>query len=140
MFLALKPCTIAGNKYIIDDEVDVSMCSDAEIARLLKKRFIVKSGEDEVNAGVFTVPVITKDCSITVDVTGEQLVTVLTLIQGTAEAAIEAIKNINDDAILILIHRLDTRKSVQEAAKKKGEALFNASQPEPPKAPEDGEE
>lgn len=133
MFIALKPCTISGKKYLIDDKVDTSMLSEKEIAGLLKKKFIVKTEEDkgEDNAlppafGLLSVPVITKDDTLMLPMTGEQLCEVVTLIQGTAKDAIDAIKGITEEAPLILLHRLDSRSSVQEAAKKRAEAITAA--------------
>lgn len=134
MYIALKPCQISGKKYIIDDEVDVSMLTEEEIASLCKKRFIAKAGaEDNVFSAsleetLLTVPVVTKDETIEVTVTGEQLRDVVALVQKTADEAIKEIKDITEEAVLILIHRLDVRKSVQEAAQKKAEALAKAKE------------
>lgn len=131
MFTALKPCTIAGKKYIIDDEVDVSMLSDEEIAFLCKRKFIIAGKDNDVivsdKPAMLDVPVINKDETLTVSMTGEQLCEVIGLLQRTADEAIEAIKGITDDGQLVLIHRLDSRKTVQAAAKERHEALTNAS-------------
>lgn len=127
MFTALKPCTIAGTKYLIDDEVDVSMLSDEEIAYLCKKKFIIAGKDNDVivsdKPAMLDVPVINKDETLTVSMTGEQLCEVIGLLQRTADEAIEAIKGITDDGQLVLIHRLDSRKTVQSAAKERHEAL-----------------
>lgn len=131
MFTALKPCTISGKKYIIDDEVDVSKLSDKEIAFLCKRKFIIEAKDGEVITSdapaMLDVPVINKDETLSVSMTGEQLCEVIGLIQRTAEEAIEAIKGITDDAQLVLLHRLDSRKTVQAAAKERHEALTATS-------------
>lgn len=134
MYKALKPCTISGKKYLIDDEVDVSLLTEKDIASLEKKKFVVEAG---LNAPVSTddaepiektveVPVITEDGTITVDLTAEQLCKVVTVIQSKAEEAVEEVNLIEDEDSLILIHRLDSRKTVQKAAKEKAEALIKA--------------
>lgn len=129
MYIALKPCQISGKKYIIDDEVDVSMLTEQEIASLCKKKLIVKAvaGDNACTASpeeaLLTVPVVTKDETVEVTVTGEQLRDVVALVQKTAEEAKKEIKIITEEAMLILIHRLDNRSSVQEAAQKRAEAL-----------------
>ena len=133
MYIALKPCQIAGKKYIIDDLVDVSMLTEQEIASLCKKKLIVKTGVDETIPPVpelITIPVNTEDGTIDVSVTAEQLLAVIALLQLTAEDAATAIKDVNDDAQLVLIHRLDSRKTVQKAAKEKAEALAKAKEEE----------
>ena len=131
MFTALKPCTIAGKKYIIDDEVDVSKLSNEEIAFLCKRKFIIEGKADGAIVSdapvMLDVPVINKDETLSVAMTGEQLCEVIGLIQKTADEAIEAIKGITDDGQLVLIHRLDSRKTVQAAAKERHEALTTAS-------------
>ncbi len=127
MFTALKPCTIAGKKYIIDDEVDVSKLSDEEIAFLIKRKFIIEAKDNDVivsdKPAMLDVPVINKDKTLSVAMTGEQLCEVIGLLQRTAEDVIEAIKGITDDGQLALIHRLDSRKTVQAAANERHEAL-----------------
>ena len=125
MFTALKPCTISGKKYLIDDEVDVSMLTDKEIAHLLKRKFIIETkGEGgDIAPSLLAVPIINEDETLTLEMTGEQVVECLGILQLTADDAIEAIKGIEDEAKLILIHRIDSRKTVKEAAKKRAEAL-----------------
>lgn len=131
MFTALKPCTISGKKYIIDDEVDVSKLSDKEIAFLRKRKFIIEAKDGEIITSdapaMLDVPVINKDETLSVSMTGEQLCEVIGLIQRTADEAIEAIKGITDDGQLVLLHRLDSRKTVQAAAKERHEALTATS-------------
>lgn len=134
LYKALKPCTISGKKYLIDNEVDVSTLTEKEIASLKKMRFIVEAGlnapvsTDEENPVEKTVevPVITKDGTFTVDLTADQLCKVVTVIQSEAEKAVEEVNLIEDENTLILIHRLDSRKTVQKAAKEKAEALAKA--------------
>lgn len=131
MYIALKPCQIAGKKYIIDDPVDVSMLTEQEIASLCKKRLIVKAGVEETTPPVpelIVIPVTTEDGTIDVSVTVEQLLAVIALLQLTAEDAEKAIKDVNDDTQLVLIHRLDSRKTVQKAAKGRAEALAKAAE------------
>lgn len=135
MFIALKPCTIAGEKYLIDDEVDISKLSDEEVAFLCKKHFIIETKEGAGNApdapAMLDVPVINEDETLSVAMTGEKLCEVIGLLQKTADAAIEAIKDITDDGQLVLLHRLDSRKTVRAAAKERHEALTT---------PKDGDE
>ena len=43
MYIALKPCRVSGEKYLINDEVDVSKLSAREIAALVKMKKIAGS-------------------------------------------------------------------------------------------------
>lgn len=133
MYIALKPCRISGENYLINDEVDVSKLSEREIAALLKMKKIVGMPDASVLPGtpadvepeekLFEVPVINKDEVFNINITGAQLAEVVAIIQQTAEEAVKAVKEVTAEAPLILIHRLDTRKSVQEAAQKRAEEL-----------------
>lgn len=129
MYKALKPFRSAGVDYIIDDEVDVSKLNVAQVANLVQKKLIVKTGESETTAPVspvpelITIPINTEDGTIDVSVTLEQLLVVIALLQLTAEEAAKEVKDITEEAQLILIHRIDSRKTVQKAAKERAEAL-----------------
>lgn len=131
MYKALKPCTISGKKYIVNETVDVSLCTQKEIDALVKRELITGLPDTiggELEEKLFEVPVINKDEVFNISITGAQLADVVTILQGTADAAIDAIKNVAAEAPLILIHRLDSRKSVQEAAQKRAEAIASASE------------
>lgn len=133
MYIALKPCRVSGKMYLINDEVDVSSLSEREIAALVKMKKIIgvpdKTGNSDVPGNgepeekLFEVPVINKDEVFNINITGAQLAEVVAIIQQTADEAVKAVKEVTAEAPLILIHRLDTRKSVQEAAQKRAEEL-----------------
>lgn len=131
MYKALKPFRSAGVDYIIDDEVDVSKLNVAQVANLVQKKLIVKTGESETVALVpelITIPINTEDGTMDVSVTPEQLLVVIALLQLTAEEAAKEINELTEEPQLILIHRLDSRKTVQKAAKERAEALAKAAE------------
>ena len=133
MYIALKPCRVSGEKYLINDVVDVSKLSEREIAALVKMKKIAGSSDASVLPGtpadgepeekLFEVPVINKDEVFNINITGAQLAEVVAIIQKSADDAVKAVKEVTAEAPLILIHRLDSRKSVQEAAQKRAEEL-----------------
>ena len=130
MYKSLKPFPMSGKQYLIDDIVDVSTLSDTQIARLLKKKFIVDIGEGAITVqpeGVMlAIPVIDKDETFAVSLSEQDIVDVFTILQLSAEKAIEMIAEINAENTLILIHKLDDRKTVKEAAKNRATALAEA--------------
>lgn len=132
MYKALKPFPMSGKHYLIDDVVDVSTLTDTQIARLLKKRLIVNVdvAADAVTVqpeGVMlAIPVIDKDETFAVSLSEQDIVDVFTVLQLSAEKAIEMIAEINAENTLILIHKLDDRKTVKEAAKNRATALAEA--------------
>ena len=134
MYIALKPFRSAGVDYIVDDKVDVSKLNEAQIANLVHKKLIVKTGEDEtvLPATPFpetvTIPVDAEDGTIEVSMTPEQLLAVIAILQLTAEEAAKEVNELTEDAQLVLIHRLDTRKTVKTAAQNRAEALAKAAE------------
>lgn len=133
MYKALKPCTFAGRKFIIGDEIPADLVLNPQ--KLLKRGTIVQvNGEaetslvPEVQEGetVIVVPVYDKDEVINISLTAEQIVEVVTIIQHTVDEAEETIKGITSEDELIVIHRLDSRKGVKEAAEKRANELEEA--------------
>lgn len=134
MYIALKPFRSAGVDYIIDDKVDVSKLNEAQIANLVQKKLIIKTGEDETVLPatpipeLVTIPVDAEDGTIEVSMTPEQLLAVIAILQLTAEEAAKEVNELTEDAQLVLIHRLDTRKTVKTAAQNRAEALAKAAE------------
>jgi RNase H-fold protein (predicted Holliday junction resolvase) len=60
--------------------------------------------------------------------TPEEIQLVVTIRQQTAENAIKAIAEVKSENALILIHALDERKTVKEAAKKQADTLFSTKE------------
>lgn len=130
MYKALKPFPMSGKQYLIDDIVDVSTLSDTQIARLLKKRFIVDIGEGAITVqpeGVMlAIPVLDEKEPFAVSLSEQDIVDVFTVFQLSADDAIKKIAEITADNALILIHKVDGRKTVREAAKNRAIELAEA--------------
>lgn len=83
----------------------------------------------EAYAGTFMVPVRTEDGEgenaqyISLPMTPEGVVQVVSVMQSKANEGIEAISSITDENVLILIHALDSRVTVKNAAKKQAGTL-----------------
>ena len=122
MYIALKPCTISGAKYLVNDKVDTSALSDAEVAALIKRKQIAGNSASLENA-LIAIPVIGEDETFAVSLSDAQIVDVFTVLQQTADDAIKAIGEMTAENALILIHRIDERKTVKAAAEKRAKAL-----------------
>lgn len=132
MYKALKPFTMSGANYLIDNDVDVSNLTEKQIDSLIKRKYIVKLNEggvvpvtgDNTSAPLLiNVPIIEKDSTLEVVLTAEQVVEVFTVLQSTVDGANLLIANIESEDELIVIHQLDSRKGVKELAKLRAEAL-----------------
>lgn len=133
MYKALKPCTLAGRKFIIDDEIPADLVLNPQ--KLIKRGTIVHVNDevetylvpevkqDEV---VISIPVYNNDEVINISLSAEQIVEVVTILQHTVDEAKEVIKNIASEDELIVIHRLDSRKGVKEVAEDRANELEEA--------------
>lgn len=130
MYIALKPCTISGSKYLVNDVVDTSALSSAEVAALIKRKQIAGNNEGVVPAAslestLIAIPVLGEEENFAVSLSDEQIVEVFTVLQQTADDAIKAIGEMTAENALILIHRIDERKTVKKAAEARAKELNN---------------
>lgn len=90
----------------------------------------LKETSQEVYAGTFMVPIKTEDSEgdnaqyISLPMTPEGIVQVVSVIQSKANDSIKAITGIEDENVLILIHALDSRVTVKNAAKKQADMTY----------------
>lgn len=73
-----------------------------------------------------TIPVKGENGDIPLEVTPEEVQEVFSLLQMTANEGITAIGKIESDNVLILIHAIDVRKTMQNAAKERANILSSA--------------
>lgn len=130
MYIALKPCTISGAKYLTNDCVDTSALTPAEVSALIKRKVIAGNNEGVAPAAslestLIAIPVLGEEENFAVSLSDEQIVDVFTVLQQTADDAIKAIGEMTAENALILIHRIDDRKTVKAAAEKRANELSN---------------
>ena len=129
MFIANKPCTFYGQDFKIGEVVPAELIDVKAVKSLKQMRVIVEAGEQKgsvvapVANGVFAVPVITKDGTLSVELTAEALHVLFTVLQENADNAAELVEAQEDKDLLLCIHALDKRKTVQNIAKEKATAL-----------------
>ena len=130
MYIALKPCTISGAKYLTNECVDTSALSVAEVSALVKRKVIAGNNEGvapvaSLESTLIAIPVLGEEENFAVSLSDEQIVEVFTVLQLTADDAIKAIGEMTAENALILIHRIDDRKTVKAAAEKRANELNN---------------
>lgn len=129
MFIANKPCSFAGKSFLIGEVIPAELIDVNAVARLKRTRVIVEAGEQKgavatpVANGVFAVPVITKDGTLSVELTADALHVLFTVLQESADRAAELVEAQEDKDLLLCIHALDKRKTVQNLAKERATAL-----------------
>lgn len=86
---------------------------------------------------IITIPLTKEDGVLEVPASPESIVAAVCNLQVTAEESIKTIETMTDETALILIHALDTRKTVKAAAQARAETLGNQTDGD---APAEGKE
>lgn len=132
-YVALKPCSFAGHKFKIGDNVPLEVLQPGSIKNLLKMGLIVDPGKEEakpapgtimepVSATIeLTVPVEEGDLAL--DVTKDGIQAIINVLTSKAEDAEKIIKEMTDGDALILLHIVDSRKTIKAAAEERAEAI-----------------
>lgn len=154
--IAQIPCTFAGKKYLIGNEIPVEVVENPEAQAKRGTIAILKDGEDAAplsdfasQAGEikFGITIHAGQDDYTVLVTEEELQTFADVMQmgvktnEEKEKIAEIISSIDSEELLILIDALDGRKAVKDAIKERVDALETPSEEtpnsEPDKVPEE---
>ena len=129
--IARKPCSFAGKKFFIGNEVPAELVLDPQAQEKMGVLAIVADDAAENPApeavhnevDTMTVVIRGKDGDLPLNLTQEGLqavVDVLTVKPADAEAIIEKME---DGDALILVHVVDARKAVKAAAEDRAKAL-----------------
>lgn len=158
MYKALKTCKFAGKDYKIGDTIDTSVILPEAAPRLMKMGVIAAVGENsgvksetsnaaDSKAGAYStpastivkVPILDEETEIeSVDVTPEELVEVVTIIQLPDEELTEKVQEIQSENQLLLIAILNGGPVAYEAAKARvAELNANDGDPEQTGDPEE---
>lgn len=127
--IARKPCSFAGKKFYIGDEVPVESVLDPKAQETLGVLAIVADEAapvpEEVHNEVDTmaVTVRAKDGDMTLNLTREGLQAVVDVLTVKPADAETIIKKMEDGDALILVHIVDSRKAVKAAAEERAQAL-----------------
>lgn len=125
MFTALKPCKICGIKYLIDDTVNVDLLTEQQIAALVKKKYLAYvDNSDDAIIQKTAIPVDAGDGSLNVELSGDEIVEVFTVLQiSDNTAAIEIVSEISNIDELRLLKATVIKKPVKEAVVKRYEEI-----------------
>lgn len=136
MFIALKPCNFAGQSFLTGKIVPAELVDVRAVRRLKRQRILAEANEQKevVEVAVeqtetkqlFTVPVLTDEGTLPVELPAEDLETLFMVLQKTADEAGGIIAEQTNKDLLLCIHALDSRKTVKNAAKERATALIEA--------------
>lgn len=125
-YVALKPCSLGGQKFLIGDDVPEGVIQPGALINLIKMGIIADkgaAGSTEKAPSKLTITAHTDEGDIQLEISQEALQSVVDVAAGKADAAESAIKKMTDTDALILLDIIDSRKSIKAAAKERALAL-----------------
>lgn len=122
-YTCIKPATFAGVKYKPGDTVPAEAIPADRVGAVVRLGLIAEQTERNAPAtavailSCFTVPIIMEGgIAEQLEVVPENIIEAVTVLQMTADAAVERIKATTDATALIVIDACDSRKTVKKAA------------------------
>lgn len=124
-YTCTKPATFAGVKYKPGDTVPVEAIPADRVGAVIRLGLIAEQREPAamqqppapVPPAAISLPISMEGGSVEqLEATPETIIEAVTVLQMTADAAMERIKTITDATALIVIDACDSRKTVKKAA------------------------
>lgn len=119
MYIALKPCSFAGEAYRIGEEIPNGKVLPEAVARLVRQGVIAENGPGVLLPGSaslekIVVPILTDEGQIDLEVTPEALKKALRVAQMPEDTAIDALKELQEEDELIIVHALTKSDRVKD--------------------------
>lgn len=132
--IALKPCSFGGKKFYIGDEIPVESVLDPKAQEQMGVLVLVDPAQGrpapapapEVvlkEVDTMTVVIGAKEGDLPLNLTQEGLQAVVDVLTVKPAEAVAIIEKMEDGDALILVHIMDSRKAVKEAAEKRAKDL-----------------
>lgn len=129
MLIAKKPCIFGGKNFWIGERIPDELVLNPEAQEKMGILTIVGKVEegilasDDIVAKVgevfFEIPIVNGSETMKIDMSEKNVVQAISIMQMKATDAEKAIKEVENENVLIFLNALDGRKSVKDAAKKK---------------------
>lgn len=124
-YVAKKRCILNGVAYKVGDPVPFEAIAPGRAAKLIDAGVIAEVNmPDNEGSARIEIPIIKDNETMTVELTADEIVQGVCLLQSNAEEAEKEVKTINNMDLLIFIDRLETRKTVKQALKERAEKLM----------------
>ena len=136
MFIALKPCTFAGQTFLAGETIPDKLVHPNAVRRLKNQRIlavpdeqkeaVVVTAEKTETKPMFTVPILAEEGTLPVELPAEDLEVLFKVLQSNADEAGKLAAEQTNKDLLLCIHALDGRKTVKNVAKERATALIEA--------------
>lgn len=129
--IAKKPCSFGGRQFFVGDEIPTGLVADAKQQEKWGVVSIVATdGEAGAYEGTVTISVFGEsegdnEQITAVPATPEEIQQVFTIMQMNADNGAKAVTEVQNENVLILLHAVDSRKTIKDAAKKQADNLFS---------------
>lgn len=135
--IARKPCSYGGINYFIGDEIPVEDVLDPKAQEQMGMLTIVSDGAEpsetisedtapEPITATVTITVQTDKGDVALNVPVDEFQTLFNILAATAENGVDLIPLLNSGDALILLHVVDSRKTIKVAAEAR--AMYLASE------------
>lgn len=132
--IAKKPCSFGGKKFYIGDEIPAESVLDPKAQEQMGVLVMVDAAQGrpapapapEVvlkEVDTMTVVIRAKEGDLPLNLTREGLQAVVDVLTVKPAEAVSVIEKMEDGDALILVHIMDSRKAVKEAAEARAKAL-----------------
>ena len=126
-YIALKPCTFAGQKFKIGDNIPNEVIVPGAVKNLVKMEVIAPAGAMgatmPIPNGPIAVTARTEEGDMPLHLTDIGLQQIFDALTTNVEGAESIIETMTDGDALILLHICDNRKGVKAAAEDRAKAL-----------------
>ena len=131
-YIALKPCTFAGERFKVGDNVPQEVLQPGNVKNLVKMG-VIAAGEGRAvqaaadHASTISIHMHTDKGDMELALTAEGLQAIFDVLAvKKADEAEPIIAKMTDDDALILLHMADTRKAVKAAVEARAKAISPA--------------
>ena len=147
-YVALKPCSFAGQSFKINDAVPDSVIHPGAAKNLVKMQIIAPVGDVDIlsqpsnfappqNNSSIRLTLRVEEGDLPLDVTTDGIQNVFDVLTTNVDDAESIIEGMTDGDALILLHVSDSRKTIKAAAEARAKAINESN--EEPELPEESE-
>lgn len=126
-YIALKPCTFAGQKFKIGESIPGDVLLPGAIKNLVKMEIIASTDASgaslSIPNGLVAITARTEEGDMSLNLTNDGLQQIFDALTANVEGAESIIETMTDEDALILLHMCDSRKGVKAAAEARAKAL-----------------
>lgn len=121
-YTCAKTLTLSGIRYEPGDPVPAEAVLPNRVRALKNEGFLTDWTEQQPSEGV-PLSIVRDGSVMNITASPDSVAAAVWILQLTAEESVKAIETTVDETVLILIHALDSRKSVKAAAQTRAETL-----------------